>query len=168
MLRARLGPNLSLRFLLPLGVPDSECREASLKLRRAFTALSFFAAPFLRKEPLALSWGRTPRLDSGVRWPEWDPCRARIRVNRDCGRGREFPSVGDMRKRLKLIHARLAMSGPCPCDPGLSSGLPICLVGPGAHCNNTAQAHRPGMPIIRHQVPQSSRFIACGTLTRAV
>ncbi|GKB94371.1 nucleotide-binding alpha-beta plait domain-containing protein [Tanacetum coccineum] len=62
------------------------------------------------------------------------PCRARIRVNRDCGRGREFPSVGDMRKRLKLIHARLAMSGPCPCDPGLSSGLPICLVGPGLVC----------------------------------
>ncbi|GJX80591.1 hypothetical protein Tco_0328740, partial [Tanacetum coccineum] len=68
-----------------------------------------------------------------------DPCRARIRVNRDCRRGREFPSICDMRKRLKLIHARLAMSGPCPWDPGLSSGLPICLVGPGSHCNNTAR-----------------------------
>ncbi|GJW09300.1 hypothetical protein Tco_1575127 [Tanacetum coccineum] len=47
-------------------------------------------------KPLALLWGRTPRLDSGVRWPEWDLFRTRIRVNRDCGR--EFPSVGDMRE----------------------------------------------------------------------
>ncbi|GKE15018.1 hypothetical protein Tco_1422595 [Tanacetum coccineum] len=41
ILRACLGPSLSLRLLLLLGVPDSECREASSKLRRAFTALSF-------------------------------------------------------------------------------------------------------------------------------
>ncbi|GKA54982.1 hypothetical protein Tco_0753931 [Tanacetum coccineum] len=33
MLRVRLGPSLSLRFLLLLGIPDSECREASSKLR---------------------------------------------------------------------------------------------------------------------------------------
>ncbi|GJY82332.1 gypsy type transposase [Tanacetum coccineum] len=29
----------------------------------------------------------------------------------------------------------------------------ICLVGPGAHCDNMVQAQRPGKPIIRHQVP---------------
>ncbi|GJS99991.1 hypothetical protein Tco_0821161 [Tanacetum coccineum] len=46
MLRVRLGPSLSLRFLLLLGVPDSECREASSKLRRAFTALSFSCCTF--------------------------------------------------------------------------------------------------------------------------
>ncbi|GKE07409.1 kinase-like domain-containing protein [Tanacetum coccineum] len=45
-------------------------------------------------KPLALPWERTPRLDSGVRvrkmlseWPEWDPCRARVRGHRDCRRG---------------------------------------------------------------------------------
>ncbi|GJU87453.1 hypothetical protein Tco_1294999 [Tanacetum coccineum] len=52
-----------------------------------------------------------------------------------------------MRKRLELIHVRLAMSRLCQCDPGLSSGLVICLVGPEAHCNNTAQAQRPGKPL---------------------
>ncbi|GJR91642.1 hypothetical protein Tco_0215653 [Tanacetum coccineum] len=74
-----------------------------------------------KKKPLALSWGRTPRLDSGARWPEWDPCRVRIHINRDCRRG--FPSVGDVRKRLDPIHVRLVMSGSCQCNPGLSSGL---------------------------------------------
>ncbi|GJU71296.1 hypothetical protein Tco_1262701, partial [Tanacetum coccineum] len=29
----------------------------------------------------------------------------------------------------------------------------ICLIGPGAHCDNMVQAQRPGKPIIRHQVP---------------
>ncbi|GKC66516.1 hypothetical protein Tco_1099114 [Tanacetum coccineum] len=86
-------------------------------------------------------------------WPEWDPCRERIRVNHDCGRGREFPSVGDTRKRLKLIHARLAMFGPCPCDPGLSSGLPNCLVGLEAHCNNTAQAWLPDALCTKYHIP---------------
>ncbi|GJY67671.1 hypothetical protein Tco_0470653 [Tanacetum coccineum] len=38
LLRAFLGPSLSLRSLLLLSVPDSECREDSSKLRRAFTA----------------------------------------------------------------------------------------------------------------------------------
>ncbi|GKA99678.1 hypothetical protein Tco_0827672 [Tanacetum coccineum] len=37
----------------------------------------------------------------------------------------------------------------------------ICLVGPGAHCNDMAQAQGPGTPIIRHQSPQSSIPIAC-------
>ncbi|GJU67577.1 glucose and ribitol dehydrogenase [Tanacetum coccineum] len=45
----------------------------------------------IRGKPLALPWGRTPRLDSSVRWPEWDPCQARIRGNRDCERG--YPSA---------------------------------------------------------------------------
>ncbi|GKB84940.1 hypothetical protein Tco_0957212 [Tanacetum coccineum] len=37
----------------------------------------------------------------------------------------------------------------------------ICLVGPGAHCNDMAQAQGPGTPVIRHQVPRSSIPIAC-------
>ncbi|GJY82713.1 hypothetical protein Tco_0496089 [Tanacetum coccineum] len=37
----------------------------------------------------------------------------------------------------------------------------ICLVGPGAHCDNMVQAQRHGKPIIRHQVPQTSMSIAC-------
>ncbi|GJS31881.1 hypothetical protein Tco_0492501, partial [Tanacetum coccineum] len=36
----------------------------------------------IESKPLALPWGRTPRLDSSVRWPEWVPCRARFRDNR--------------------------------------------------------------------------------------
>ncbi|GKE41099.1 hypothetical protein Tco_1464504, partial [Tanacetum coccineum] len=60
-------------------------------------------------------------------WPEWGPCRARIRDNRDCGRG--FPSADagrsadGLRERPKPIRVRLAISGPCQCGPGLSLGL---------------------------------------------
>nr|GEU72623.1 putative transposase (putative), gypsy type [Tanacetum cinerariifolium] len=36
----------------------------------------------------------------------------------------------------------------------------IRLAGPRAYCNNMVQARGPGIPIIRHQVPQSSVFIA--------
>ncbi|GJX22248.1 hypothetical protein Tco_0226693 [Tanacetum coccineum] len=52
------------------------------------------------------------------------------------------------------------MSGPCQCNPGLSSGLVICLVGPGAHCNNTAQAQRPETDLfafIHHSDPTKVR-----------
>ncbi|GJV45041.1 hypothetical protein Tco_1429577, partial [Tanacetum coccineum] len=76
-------------------------------------------------------------------WPEWDPCRASVRINHDCGRG--YPSVGYMRKQLKPPRVRLASSGPCQCYLGLSSGLAIGLVGPEAYYNNTAQAQRTGV-----------------------
>ncbi|GJY42503.1 hypothetical protein Tco_0429773 [Tanacetum coccineum] len=33
-------------------------------------------------KPLVLSWGRTPRLDSDIRWSEVGPCLARVRSNR--------------------------------------------------------------------------------------
>ncbi|GKB14308.1 hypothetical protein Tco_0848231, partial [Tanacetum coccineum] len=74
--------------------------------------------------------------------PEWDPCRERVCINYDCGRG--YPSLSYMRKRLKPPRVRLASSGSRQCYLGLSSGLAIGLVGPGAYCNNTAQAQRPG------------------------
>nr|GEZ36116.1 putative ubiquitin carboxyl-terminal hydrolase-related protein [Tanacetum cinerariifolium] len=45
-------------------------------------------------KPLALSWGQTSRLESSVRWPEWDPCRSRIRGNHDCGRGLPSADAG--------------------------------------------------------------------------
>nr|GEY08708.1 hypothetical protein [Tanacetum cinerariifolium] len=102
ILRACLCPNLSLRLLLLLGVPDSECREGfvrnkpdlvlrSLLLpkriphdRRWLTKWSLLISAhggYFRKQgcirgptddanlkkPLALPWGRTPRLDSDVR-----------------------------------------------------------------------------------------------------
>ncbi|GJZ69725.1 hypothetical protein Tco_0633275 [Tanacetum coccineum] len=38
--------------------------------------------------------------------------------NRDCERG--SPSVDDLRRQLKPARVRLAMPGPCQCDPGLS------------------------------------------------
>ncbi|GJW97941.1 hypothetical protein Tco_0179749 [Tanacetum coccineum] len=55
-------------------------------------------------------------------------------------------------RKVCLVH--LASSGPYQHGNGLSSGPScfICLVGPGAHCDNTVQAQRPGKPIIRHQV----------------
>ncbi|GJR33686.1 (R)-mandelonitrile lyase-like protein [Tanacetum coccineum] len=90
-------------------------------------------------------------------WPEWDPCRARVRINRDCGRG--YPSVSYMRKRLKP-RVRLASSGPRQCYLGLSSGLAIGLVRPGTCCNNTTQAPRPEMDLfafIRHSDPTKVR-----------
>ncbi|GKC14028.1 hypothetical protein Tco_1010810 [Tanacetum coccineum] len=46
VLRIRLDSILFLRSLLLLGVPDSECCEASSKLRRAFIALSFYCCTF--------------------------------------------------------------------------------------------------------------------------
>nr|GEZ61629.1 hypothetical protein [Tanacetum cinerariifolium] len=46
ILQACLDPSLSLRLLLLFGVPNSECREVSSKLRRAFTALSFSRCTF--------------------------------------------------------------------------------------------------------------------------
>ncbi|GJX70094.1 hypothetical protein Tco_0307265 [Tanacetum coccineum] len=67
-----------------------------------------------------------PRAYPGRQWPEWDPCRARIRDNHDCGRG--FPSADanrsadGLQKRPKPISVRLAISGPCQCGPGLSLG----------------------------------------------
>nr|GEY88618.1 hypothetical protein [Tanacetum cinerariifolium]GEZ53314.1 hypothetical protein [Tanacetum cinerariifolium] len=47
----------------------------------------------------------------------------------------------------KACHVRLAFSGPCQHEIGLSSGLSYfsCLVGPGAHCDNTVQTQRPGI-----------------------
>ncbi|GJU57298.1 hypothetical protein Tco_1235064 [Tanacetum coccineum] len=65
-----------------------------------------------------------------------------------------------MRKQLKSICIRPAMSGPCQCGPKLSFGLPIYLVGPGAQCNNTAQTQRPEMDLfafIRHSDPTKVR-----------
>nr|GEW12229.1 hypothetical protein [Tanacetum cinerariifolium] len=66
----------------------------------------------------------------------------------------------------KACHVRLASSGSCLHGIQLSYGPSYfsCLVGPGAHCDNTVQAQRPGKPIIRHQVPQSSISIACGVV----
>ncbi|GJX74839.1 hypothetical protein Tco_0313434, partial [Tanacetum coccineum] len=84
-------------------------------------------------------------------WPEWDHCRARIRDNRDYGRG--FPSADVGRsadglwERPKPIRARLAIFGPCQCGPGLSLGplyLLFILVGPEPKCDGIAQALRPG------------------------
>ncbi|GJQ93067.1 hypothetical protein Tco_0004206 [Tanacetum coccineum] len=81
-----------------------------------------------KDKPLVLSWGRTPRLDSGVRvseilgfpsislisisGPKWAPCLARVRSNR--------------------VRADV-------------SSLPWMFLGP-------RKAQRPGKPIIRHQV----------------
>nr|GEY06102.1 hypothetical protein [Tanacetum cinerariifolium] len=50
LMRTYPDPSLFLRSLLLLSVPDSDCCETSSKLRRAFTALSFVAAPSLEAD----------------------------------------------------------------------------------------------------------------------
>nr|GEU94423.1 hypothetical protein [Tanacetum cinerariifolium] len=55
-------------------------------------------------------------------------------------KGNKLSKVDGLRERPKPVHVHLAMSGPCQCDPWLSPGPLICLVGPRAHCGNTAQA----------------------------
>ncbi|GJW69370.1 hypothetical protein Tco_0123794 [Tanacetum coccineum] len=51
----------------------------------------------------------------------------------------------------KICHARLASSVPPSTGLDFSAESVICLVGPGAHCNDMSQAQRSGTPIIRHQ-----------------
>nr|GEY46821.1 Ras-related protein RABA1f [Tanacetum cinerariifolium] len=105
--------------------------------------------------------GLTTKSSSGW-WPKWDPCRARFRYYRVRGRG--LPSVGGLRERLATgLHP-----GRTQCGIGLSFWSFICLVGPRAHYDNTAQAQRPSMPIIRHQVSQSSMSWPADCVLRAV
>ncbi|GJW04272.1 hypothetical protein Tco_1563128 [Tanacetum coccineum] len=69
-------------------------------------------------KPLALPWRRTPRLDSGVRWPEWDPCRARLCYYRVYERG--LPSVGGLLKQLATGRKHLATG---PASVLITSGM---------------------------------------------
>ncbi|GJU32302.1 putative ribonuclease H-like domain-containing protein [Tanacetum coccineum] len=61
-------------------------------------------------------------------WPEWDPCRAKVRGYRDCGRGLPFAdvswSVGVLQERLASV---LLHTGRGQCDLGLRSD-PLCLL----------------------------------------
>nr|GEW81430.1 hypothetical protein [Tanacetum cinerariifolium] len=54
-----------------------------------------------------------------------------------------FPSADGLQEWPKPVLVCLAMFGPCQCDPGLSPGPLICLVGPRAHYGNTTQACYP-------------------------
>ncbi|GKB37654.1 hypothetical protein Tco_0882596 [Tanacetum coccineum] len=60
--------------------------------------------------------------------------------------------------RGRLVMSVLLLSGRANTGLGLVLAhhilvASICLIGPGAHCDNMVQARRPGKPIIRHQVP---------------
>nr|GEX36701.1 hypothetical protein [Tanacetum cinerariifolium] len=80
----------------------------------------------------------------------WDPCWARVRSNRDCGRGFSSADVGrsanGLWKRPILIRVRLAIPGPCQCSPGLNL-IPLyllfILIGPGP--NVTVQPRPKGL-----------------------
>nr|GEV92104.1 hypothetical protein [Tanacetum cinerariifolium] len=111
----------------------------------------------IKGKPLVLSWRRIPRLDSGVRVsrilgflrislisvsePKWDPEKAGSACDRDL-------------RTLVSFHGCLLVRG----------SAFTRLARPKAHCNNMVQAQRPGMLIIRHQVPQSSVSIARSTV----
>ncbi|GKF02530.1 hypothetical protein Tco_0029453 [Tanacetum coccineum] len=92
---------------------------------------------------LVLSWGRTPRLDSGVRvsihdlsenvseilgfpsishapvsGPKWVPCLARVRSNRVRADVSSPPRI--FLDPRKVCHVRLNSSGPCQYGIGLN------------------------------------------------
>nr|GEV95537.1 hypothetical protein [Tanacetum cinerariifolium] len=70
-----------------------------LALKKVFEMISCTS----ESKPLALPWGRALQLDFGMRWPEWDSCRERVRGYRNCGSGFSSAdasrSVDGMRKR---------------------------------------------------------------------
>nr|GEY67952.1 adenine nucleotide alpha hydrolases-like superfamily protein [Tanacetum cinerariifolium] len=103
-------------------------------------------------KPLALPWGQTPRLDSDARVRkhvvrEWDPCRAKARGYRDCGR--RLPSadvtwsVGDMRERpVTDPRPSCCIRAVASVTLGLVPARYVVayMVGPMPYCNSTAQA----------------------------
>ncbi|GJQ97463.1 hypothetical protein Tco_0008602 [Tanacetum coccineum] len=96
--------------------------------------------------------------------PKWVPCLARVCKKSCLAEANSLPRTLSGSRRV--CHVRLASSGPCQCGIGLSSGPSYfsyfyLLDWAWAHCDNMVQAQRPGEPIIRHQVPQSSMSIAC-------
>ncbi|GKA23347.1 hypothetical protein Tco_0709309 [Tanacetum coccineum] len=107
----------------------------------------------IKGKPLVLPWGRTPRLDSGVRvspilgfpnislisvsGPKWAPCLARVR-DKSC-----FADADSLPRMFldprQACHIRLASSGPCQYGIGLSSGpsyFEIALLGLGPISRN--------------------------------
>ncbi|GKA54097.1 hypothetical protein Tco_0753046 [Tanacetum coccineum] len=116
-----------------------------------------------RGKPLVLPWGRTLRLDSGVRWAEVGPLLGKDQlIIVSCGFGLSGSLPLDLRKRPLEDFRPSCFFRTVASLSGLSFDLlcfAIVLLGLGPCIICVIQARRPATRIIRYQVPLSSESL---------